>query len=297
MEPYPYSFFLLLPFLGFWGASCAAPPVAAPPVPPVKTRPIQEVSLAKGVSAAPAFPTKKTIPSRSLKERGRVHGEPWARGGEREGEGAPVVLGRHFDAFGFYEDEIGGHHKHGVVTLDGIYLFVLRTAHIYKSPVERARAVARLLEENLHGGNFLFVLGKEGKNPAIYAVAHHRAYPRLIVTVTRGDALGYSLRRDRLVSQEEVGRWWLEWLEGLVGVVFLEGSPSHPSLPRAEEALTLLGRKLRELFPQKPYAPDQVAAAIEALDEETQGYLRSLALSFSEDPLGEGAPGDQEHGH
>lgn len=268
-----------------WGTSCSAP-VASRPVPPVKTRPVQEVPLSTGTLPAPAVQAEAQSPPQH--SEAETHGEDRITDNEgkgKEGEeheerekSIPQIVGRHFEAYGFHEDEIGGHHEHGMVTLDGINLFVLRAAHVYKNPVERARAIARLLEESLHVGDPLFILGQDGEDPAIYAVSHHGSYPRLIVTVTKSDASGYRHRSRRTVSQEELGQWWLEWLEDLVAVLFLEQPHTHLPGQRAQEALTLLGQRLRELSSRGPYTHAQVITAVEALDNETRNSLQSLAL-------------------
>ena len=289
MRPPPLVRFALLVLVG-WGISCSAP-VASRPVPPVKTRPVQEVPLSTGALSAPAAEQAEAQPFLQGSEAETYGADRIVKNEGRENEGEkqeeeekriPQIVGRHFEAYGFHEDEIGGHHEHGVVTLDGINLLVLRTGHIYKSPLERAKAVARLLEESLHVGDPLFLLGQEGGDPAIYSMSHHGSYPRLIVTVTKGDAQGYSHRNGRTVSQEELGQWWLGWLEDLVAVLFFDKPPFHPAVQRAGEALTLLGQRLRDISPQGPYTQIQVITAVEALDEETRNSLQSLAFNLAE---------------
>lgn len=265
--------------------ACSAP-VASRPVPPIKTRPVQEVPLSTGALPAPAVQAETQAPPRGFEIE--IHGAERSTGNEgREKKGEthddreksiPQIVGKHFEAYGFHEDKIGGHHEHGVVTLDGINILVLRTGHSYKSPVERANTVTRLLEESLHIGDPLFILGQDGEDPAIYSVSHHGGYPRLIVTVTKGDAQGYSHRNGRMVSQEELGQWWLGWLEDLVAVLFLEKPPSHLPVKRAQEVLLLLGQRLRELSLQGPYTHAQVVTAMEALSDETRNSLQSLAF-------------------
>lgn len=285
-----------------WGTSCSAP-VASRPVPPVKTRPVQEVPLSTGAPPAPAVQTETQVPPQGLEVKTHnaeevLSSEDRGKEDERheeEARGIPQIVGRHFEAYGFHEDEIGGHHEHGVVTLDGINLFVLRTDHIYKNPLERAKAVARLLEESLHVEDPLFILGQDGKDPAIYSVSHHGGYPRLILTVTKSDARGYSLRSDRTVSQEELGQWWLGWLEDLVSVLFLEKPPSHLPVQHAREALILLGQRLRALSPQGPYAQAQVVTAVEALSEETRNSLQSLAFNLAGASSEKEMPGGDGH--
>lgn len=271
------------------GTSCSAP-VATQPVPPVKTRPVQEVPLSTGEPPASVVQTTTQGPPQSVEVK--THGEERPLGSEARGDGEerheeevkeiPRIVGKHFEAYGFHEDEIGGHHEHGVVTLAGINLFVLRTGHSYKNPVERAKAIARLLEESLHIGDPLFILGQDGEDPAIYSVSHHGGYPRLIVTVTKSDARGYRSRSDRPVSQEEVGQWWLGWLEDLVALLFLEQPHSHLPVPQVQEPLTLLGQRLRELALQGPYTQAQVITAMETLDEEVRNALQSLAFNLAE---------------
>ena len=52
---------------------------------------------------------------------------------------------KHFEAYGFYEDKRSDT-VHGMVCVDMIHLFVLRTNARYADPVARARAVAQVLE-------------------------------------------------------------------------------------------------------------------------------------------------------
>jgi len=268
-----------------WGTSCSTP-VATRPVPPVKTRPVQDLPLSTGTPPTPAVQTEVSPPHRGSEAKppgaesplagegtGRVREEP-----EEEARGLPQIIGKHFDAYGFHEDEVGGHHEHGMVTLDGINLFVLRADHVYKNPLERAKAVARLLEESLHIGDPLFILGKDEEDPAIYSVSHHGGFPRLIVTVTKGDAHGYSHRSGRTVSQTELGQWWLGWLEDLVALVLLEKPHTHLPVQQVQEPLSLLGQRLREVSLQGPYTQAQVGEALEALNEKTRTALQSLAL-------------------
>lgn len=302
MRLHPIVFPALFCLVG-WGSSCSAP-VASRPVPPVKTRPVQEIPLSTGAPPAWVVQTETRSPSQGVEVK--THNAEEVLSSEARGEGEerheeevkeiPRIVGRHFEAYGFHEDEIGGHHEHGVVTLDGINLFVLRTGHIYKDPVERAKAVARLLEESLHLGDPLFILGQDGENPAIYSVSHHGGYPRLIVTVTQSDARGYSSRNGRPVSPEEVGQWWLRWLEDLVALLFLEQPHSHLPVPQVQEPLTLLGQRLRELALQGPYTQAQVVTAMEALGEETRNALQSLAFNLAETSSEKEMPwGDGHH--
>ena len=303
MRRLPLGLPVLLVLVGCVTSGSAS--VASRPVPPVKTRPVQEVPLATAVSPVPSGQTDGWPPSQGLKtkppgeERMLASKNTGEEDEEHRGEAreVPRIVGKHFEAYGFHEDEIGGHHEHGMVTLDGINLCVLRTGDIYKNPVERAKVVARLLEESLHIGDPLFILGKDGEDPAIYSVSHHGGYPRLIVTVTKGDARGYSRRIGRKVSQEELGQWWLGWLEDLVAVLFLEKPPSHLPVKRAGESLILLDQRLRELSPQGPYTQAQVVTAREALDEETRNYLQSLAFNLSGASTEEEIPRDEEHHH
>ena len=73
---------------------------------------------------------------------------------------------RHFEAHGFYEEK-ESNILHGMVCVDMIDLFVLRTKALYASPVARARAVAQVLEEALQGNALHFILGKDGGDPAL----------------------------------------------------------------------------------------------------------------------------------
>lgn len=302
MRLHPLVLSALLVLVG-WGTSCSAP-VASRPVPPVKTRPVQEVPLSTGAPSAPSVQTEvQSSPQGSEAETHSGEKITGTEGRGNEGEeheeeakGIPRIVGKYFEAYGLHEDEIGGHHEHGVVTLAGINLFVLRTSHVYKNPVERAKAMARLLEESLHVGDPLFILGQDGGDPAIYSVSHHGGYPRLVVTVTKSDASGYSHRSSRTVSQEELGQWWLGWLENLVAVLFLDKPPSHLPVQRAGEALTLLGQRLRDISPQGPYTQVQVVTAVEALGEETRNSLQSLAFNLAEASAQKETPwGDGHH--
>jgi len=264
---------------------------------------VQEVPVSTGEPPALAGQTDSQASPQSPETRTPSEKNPLAsENGEKEGEehgekmsNVPQIIGKYFDAYGLHEDEVGGHHEHGVVTLDGINLLVLRTGHSYRNPLERAKVVARLLEESLHIGDPLFILGQDGEDPAIYSVSHHGGYPRLIVTVTEGDAQGYSHRSGHTVSQEELGQWWLGWLEDLVAVLFLNKPPSHLPGLRAGEALTLLDQQLRAISPQGPYTQVQVVTAVEALSEKTRNVLQSLAFNLAGASSERDMPWGDEH--
>jgi hypothetical protein len=183
---------------------------------------------------------------------------------------------RHFEAYGFYEDK-ESNTVHGMVCVDMIHLFVLRTNARYANPVARAKAVAQVLEGALLQGNAPhFLLGKDGGDPALYAFPYPGGGPRRVVTITAEDAAGYSLRSGRPVTQEEVARWWLGLLEDLVDVLFLSHSPHRLPNPEGREALSLLAQHLTATAPTGPYTTEQIGQAWQALSPEVRNTIQTL---------------------
>lgn len=183
---------------------------------------------------------------------------------------------KHFEAYGFYEDKRSDT-VHGMVCVDMINLFTLRTNARYASPVARAEAVAQMLEGALLQGNVPhFLLGKDGGDPALYAFPYPGGGPRRVVTVTTEDAAGYSLRSGRAVTQDEVARWWLGLLEDLVGVLFLGRRPHNLPNPEGREALAFLADRLTAIAPTGPYTMEQIGQAWQALSPEVRTTIQTL---------------------
>lgn len=183
---------------------------------------------------------------------------------------------KHFEAYGFYEDKRSDT-VHGMVCVDMIHLFVLRTNARYADSVARARAVAQVLEGALLQGNAPhFLLGKDGGDPALYAFPHPGGSPRRVVTITAEDAVGYGRRSGRTVTQDEVARWWLGLLEDLVGVLFLGKDPHNLPDPKGQEALNLLADHLTALAPTGPYTTEQLGQAWQALSPEVRNTIQTL---------------------
>jgi hypothetical protein len=186
---------------------------------------------------------------------------------------------RHVEAYSFYEDQ-GSDTTHGMVCVDMINLFVLRTNARYASPIARAKAVAQVLEEVLQGNALHFILGKDGGDPAIYVIPYPGGSPRRVVTITAEDAVGYSLRSGRTVTQDEVAHWWLGLLEDLVSVLFLGRSPRSLPDPEGREALTLLAHHLEAIAPTGPYTAEELGQAWQALSPEVRNTIQTLTLKL-----------------
>lgn len=198
---------------------------------------------------------------------------------------SPMVKGfaqmpmRHFEAYGFYEDERGDD-VHGMVCVDMINLFILRTPFTHASPVARAKAVAQVLNEASRGIVPHFVLREDGGDPTIYAISYLSSSLWRVVTVTAEDAVGYSLRSGRTVTQDEVASWWLGLLKDLVDILFLGRSPHSLPDPEGREALSLLVHRLRASAPKGPYTAEQIAQVWQALSPEVRNTIQTLTLKL-----------------
>lgn len=181
----------------------------------------------------------------------------------------------HFGGYGLYEDEKSDT-VHGMVCMDQINLFPLRTNAMYANPEARSKAVASVLEETLQANAPHFMLRQDGGDPAIYAVSHLGGSPRRVVTVTAEDAVGYSLHSGRTVTQDEVAHWWLGLLEDLVGVLFLGQRPHSLPNPEGREALTRLAHHLTAIAPTGPYTAEQIGQAWQALSPEDRNTIQTL---------------------
>lgn len=207
-------------------------------------------------------------------------------------EAIPHAPGQYFRTNAFHEDALAGQHEHALVQLLGIPLFVIRDEDVFKSPADRATAIARVLQETLHAGDRFFILGSDGGLPAIYSVSHHGGYPRLVLRVTPADAVAYARRSGRDVDQHLLAAWWLAVLKDVFGVVFFNEPPKFTATADAAESLIVLREKLWGGGQTEPVSPERLAAAQAAVSAGTRHNLRALAFAMPREftSLGQGDP-------
>ncbi len=195
---------------------------------------------------------------------------------EPEGHAAPLVPGGHFGARSIHEAHAGGH-LHAVVTVDGGDLLVLRDESVYKTTLDRAEALARALEETLHQGDRVLIFRGSGGAPGIYVVSHHGGFPRLILRVTPADAVAYSRKSGRHVSQTLLGEWWTALLRDFFSVLFEDHAPRFITGTHEGEALILLRSRLSQIDADSRPPTARIEEAIAGLSEETRNHLGFLA--------------------
>lgn len=162
------------------------------------------------------------------RDRALRSGRPWQaaevrpagpRAADSLDDAIPHAPGLYFRAEAFHEDALAGPHEHAVVELVDIPVLVIRDADVFRTPPDRADAIARALQEALHVGDRFFVVGDDAGHPTIYSVSHHGGYPRRVLRVTRGDAIAYARRSGRAVDPHLLAEWWLAMLRDVFAVV------------------------------------------------------------------------------
>lgn len=210
-------------------------------------------------------------------------------------EQIPHAPGTYFRAEAFHEDAFAGRHEHGLVRLLDIPILVVRDEDVFRTPPDRAREIARILQEALHMGDRFFVVGDEAGLPTIYSVSHHGGFPRLVLRVTRGDAVSYGRRSGRDIDQHLLADWWVAVLRDVLAAVFLNEAPRFTSVVGTSRALEELRAELWDSGQAEPVSPDGIRAAGTALSPETRRALRILA--FTVPPAFTGLPQDEGGGH
>lgn len=216
-------------------------------------------------------------------ERAGLHARPTLPSAAAPaGEVIPHAPGRYFYATAFREDALAGRHEHALVQLVDIPVFVIRDEDVFKTPADRSTAIARVLQEALHAGDRFFIIGADDGLPAIYSVSHHGGYPRLLLRVTRTDAVAYARRSDRDVDEHVLAQWWLALLKDLLQVVFLNQDPQFTQTEASIEALRALRAELWD-GQRAPTSSERIAAASAALPGQLRDTLLTLAFRVPQD--------------
>ncbi len=172
-----------------------------------------------------------------------------------------------------------GHHRHQVITLSGIRLFILRDEGSYSSLSVRAESVAnRLSIASANDGEFHpdHVAG----NDAVMFTATGATQSVMIVSVSPQDAHAYQLRSGRPITQDLLADYWSDLLTDY-WTLALAGRPPE-RLARLHE-----GEALQELYEglDKSIKNDasRLTGAFQSLPEQEQEHLLKLAVSVPGD--------------
>ena len=195
----------------------------------------------------------------------------------------------------FHPDDTHG----GVVWRDaeGVILLYLRSAGDSEDKFERARAVSRALNEMLligHPPNFE-VVQEEGEVVILGGV--ESTHPHRIVTVTRGDVLGYQYRAPggryhdpsatrgldlkavQGIDRMLVAGWWAANLEDQIAMMLGSEEPHHTEGTFAGEIYHGLIRKARARFRGEHLELPQWVEVIHDLTPEEKKNL-AMASQF-----------------
>lgn len=171
------------------------------------------------------------------------------------------------DHFGYRRAVVGGQER-GVVTSHGMALFQIASAAGGRSPVQRAQAVARRLEDSLDTDDpRFFSVGFQNGELVIQQQEQSDLLPHVIVTIDRrlappGDA-------------ERLAQWWLALLRDHLALALGE----RPRFTAGTPIGAVFAKVYSELgAPHTRIAAEDIARAMDALTDGDRDILQSAAV-------------------
>jgi len=166
-----------------------------------------------------------------------------------------------------------GGHRHEVVNLSGIRLFVLRDEGIYPSVTARARVVAeRLRVASARDGQFqpVHVAGSD----AVMFTVTETAQTVTVVSVSVQDANAYQRRSGRRVTPDLLAAYWSDLLTDYWSIALGSRPPDRLVMLHEGEALQDLYERLDTSINN---AADRLTAAFQSLPKQERKHLLQLA--------------------
>jgi hypothetical protein len=184
-----------------------------------------------------------------------------------------TVARKGFKAKPFAEADAGGH-RHSVITLSGIQLFVLRDEGLYPSIVARGNAVENRLQEATSFGNGTFqpvhIAGKD----AVMFFERRGAHAVVIVSVSEDDAYTYQRRSGRRVTPELLSAYWSALLSDYWSIAIADKSPAMLTGIHEGEALQALYDRLTTSGSNDR---SKLKGILESLPQQQQEHLLRLS--------------------
>ena len=178
-----------------------------------------------------------------------------------------------------YPERSADRHAHAAVTLAGIYVLIVRDQAGFSSPLDRARAVARILNNLAASASGRFSARAAGRDTKVTFEGSGGAAPD-IITVTPADVAAYRAGGRSPVSSATLASFWAAllndyWAIGVAGKPprYLVESPEGQALDRLSAAVRV---------PAGPRDAASVRAALESLGRTDREHLRRLPTAVPE---------------
>jgi hypothetical protein len=176
-----------------------------------------------------------------------------------------------------YEEADAGGHRHSVITLSGIQLFVFRDEGQYSSIAARGIAIVNRLEEaaSLGSGTFrpVHIDGKD----AVMFFDRHGAHAVVIVSVSEDDAYTYERRSARKVTPELLSAYWSALLSDYWSIAIADESPAKLTNIHEGEALQALHDRLTASGTENR---PKLEGILDSLSQQQQEHLLRLSTGI-----------------
>ena len=180
----------------------------------------------------------------------------------------------------FIREEGSGEHQHFTVNLYGAQLLVLRDEGRYRSMEDRARAVARRLDEarRLPQGEFR-PTHINGEDIVVYR-DDTGTLEVSIIAVSGSDAIAYDVRSERRVTTDLLAMYWSALLNDYWTIAFQRQPPERLRRLHRGEALMLLYAVIRNTPDDEEFS---LIRGVQQLPQSVRTHLERLALAVPDD--------------
>lgn len=179
-----------------------------------------------------------------------------------------------------FEEAAAGGHRHRIITLSGMQLFVLRDEGQYASVAARGDTVVNRLEEAASFGSGTFQpVHMAGKDTVMFS-GSNGARAVVIVSVSEQDAHTYQRRSGRRVTAELLAAYWSALLSDYWSIAIADEPPARLTSLHEGEALQALYDRLAESGTSDG---SKLAGTLQSLSHQEQQHLLRLATGVPHD--------------
>ena len=180
----------------------------------------------------------------------------------------------------FMREEASGEHQHFTVNLYGARLLVLRDEGRYRSIEDRARAVARGLDEARRLGQGEFRASHVNGEDVVVFRDDTGTLDVSIIVVSSSDAIAYNVRSERRVEADLLAMYWSALLNDYWTIAFQRQPPERLRRLHRGEALMLLYAVVRNIPDDEEFS---LIRRVQQLPRSIQSHLERLALAVPDD--------------
>ena len=179
-----------------------------------------------------------------------------------------------------FEETAADGHRHSIITLSGMQLFVLRDDGQYPSVAARASTVVERLEEAASFGSGTFqpvhIAGKD----AVMFSERDGVRAVVIVSVSENDAYTYKRRSGRRVTPELLAAYWSALLSDYWSIAIADEPPEKLTSLHEGEALQALYNRLAASGENDH---SKQAGTLQSLPHQEREHLLRLATEVPHD--------------